>query len=129
MKKYGSFHAGNHNKPRRQDRASGHPCGNIARACNSLAPLPPWATKEIVSYDSPYDDTTKADRLLALEAPLAHAMGVAAALRLLGYGLRKTGGDEASAILALSESLEQDHQEILRLWKSLLVSSARSTKR
>jgi hypothetical protein len=62
------------------------------------------------------------DLILALEEPLAHAMGLHHALRLMGYGLRAQDSEQASAILALAESLEHDHQGILRLWRSLLTS-------
>jgi hypothetical protein len=67
--------------------------------------------------------------VFALEEPLAHAMGLTAALRLVGYGMRMQGSDEGNAILALSESLEQDHEAILHRWEDLHLATLSHAKR
>jgi hypothetical protein len=67
-------------------------------------------------------------RLAKMEYPLAHAVALANAISLIGYGLRAQYADGAAALLAVADDLEDQLADLERLWRTLIQTQHRGRR-
>jgi hypothetical protein len=64
--------------------------------------------------------TVPFSRLAEMEYPLTHAVALANAISLIGYGLRAKHADGAAALLAVADDLEDQLAALEGAWRHLI---------
>jgi hypothetical protein len=73
--------------------------------------------------------TVPFSRLAEMEYPLAHAVALANAISLIGYGLRAKHADGAAALLAVADDLEDQLAALEGAWRHLIEAGSAQRRR